>query len=206
MSRSTLDVTSLSLDVSGNPVSLASSLNNLDLEGSGGSNVSLTGVENISVHGSAIFTETGGDTTETVTIAAPVTVTSNYSLLLPGTQGTSDTILSNDGSGNLSWSNPSTIYSITTVNAATYTALSTDHFINVNYTTTGACTITLPEIATVGKIVYEITDTGGNANEFNITINVNAADTVIGDTSVIISENYNSVTLANDGANKWLVI
>jgi len=46
-----------------------------------------------------------------------------------------------------------------------------------------------------------ITDTGGNANENNITVNCNAADTIMGGSNVIVSENYNSVSIFNDNVN-----
>ena len=45
--------------------------------------------------------------THKVTIVSP-TLSSDYSLSLPGVQGASGTVLSNDGSGNLNWTNPAT--------------------------------------------------------------------------------------------------
>lgn len=151
------------------------------------------------------FRETGGDTTETTTISAPATITANYTMFLPGTQGTADTVLSNDGSGNTSWSNPSTIYSFTDVNTATYNILVTDHYIGVSYSTTGTSTLTLPLIATSGKVVYEIIDTGGMAGTNNITVDTTGGDTISGDSNIIISENYNAVSLTNDNSSSWYI-
>jgi hypothetical protein len=51
---------------------------------------------------SVIFNDTEG-TPKSVTINAPTTVTTSYSLVLPNAQGASNTVLQNDGSGNLNW-------------------------------------------------------------------------------------------------------
>lgn len=48
------------------------------------------------------FQDNGG--TNTVDISAPTTLSGSYSLNLPTAQGSADTYLKNDGSGNLSWS------------------------------------------------------------------------------------------------------
>lgn len=48
------------------------------------------------------FQDSGG--TNTVDISAPTTLSGSYSLNLPTAQGSADTYLKNDGSGNLSWS------------------------------------------------------------------------------------------------------
>ncbi len=52
------------------------------------------------------FVETGGGTDQ-ITLSAPVTVSAGgYSLLLPQAQGAVNTVLTNDGFGNLSWVSP----------------------------------------------------------------------------------------------------
>jgi hypothetical protein len=53
--------------------------------------------------GSVIFKEQTGNGTDSVTIEAPNDVTTSYTLKLPAAQGGASTVLSNDGSGNLSW-------------------------------------------------------------------------------------------------------
>lgn len=96
-------------------------------------------------------------------------------------------------------------YTHTIVNTATYTILATDKFLGVTRTTTGACTITLPQISTVGQIIYYITDEGGNASVNNITINRAAADTISGNTSVTITQDFNSISLYNNGGTGWFI-
>jgi hypothetical protein len=58
---------------------------------------------NVYIAGDVSFQETGGGT-DTITIEAPSAITSSYAIKLPGTQGSSNTFLKNDGSGNLTWS------------------------------------------------------------------------------------------------------
>lgn len=60
--------------------------------------------------GSFLSLQTGGPVIfwdsingESVTVAAPATVTASYALALPDTQGDPSTVLTNDGAGNLSW-------------------------------------------------------------------------------------------------------
>src|SRR5579872_5118522 len=54
---------------------------------------------------SLIFQDTEG-TPKSITLHAPTTLTSSYTLNWPLLQGGSGTSLVNDGSGNLSWTNP----------------------------------------------------------------------------------------------------
>lgn len=58
---------------------------------------------------------------------------------------------------------------ITTVSAATYTALAWDLWINIPYTSTGAVTLTLPAASSLPGKVYIIADTG-NASTHNVTV------------------------------------
>jgi hypothetical protein len=95
-------------------------------------------------------------------------------------------------------------YTITNVNASTYTVLLTDDIVAVQYTATGAVTITLPNITTFVKIT--IIDEAGNAQANNITINADATDTINGQTSLLLNTNYASVTLFNNGGSKWFIL
>jgi hypothetical protein len=198
MSKSTLDVTTLQFDDTGNPILLTTGLNSITLTGTGGTDaVEIINIENLQL------TDTGVGTNKTkIQSASGVTP---YTITLPPQQGTNGQILYLDASLNLQWSNPSSIYNFTNVTTATYTALDTDHFLGVSRTTAGTCTITLPLIATVGKITYEIIDTGGNAENNNITIVPTGVDTISGEISIIISENSNAVSLTNDGTTSWFI-
>lgn len=106
------------------------------------------------------FENTGGN--ETIEISAP-TITSSYSLVLPDTQGASNTVLTNDGSGNLSWAAASGgggILSGTASGTDTYTA-----------------TITGPTAYNNGD-AYLITFTNGNTTTATLNINSIGAKTL----------------------------
>lgn len=67
----------------------------------------------------------------------------------------------------------------TDVNAANYTVLSTDHYLQVRRTATGACALTLPAISRVRDgFVLWIEDSGNNAGANNITVNTTGGDTI----------------------------
>ena len=64
------------------------------------------------------FVEGTGNGTNDILIKAPDTLASSYTLVLPPNDGVADSVLTSDGSGNLSWvtgSNNSTLSGITTV-------------------------------------------------------------------------------------------
>lgn len=94
-------------------------------------------------------------------------------------------------------------YSYTNVNASTYTAISSDEILGVTYTTTGACTITLPAITGLKR--YIVKDEGGNATTNNITINTTGGDTIDGEANALININYTSLTFYNNGGTGWFV-
>lgn len=96
-------------------------------------------------------------------------------------------------------------YTFITVDEPTYTVLSSDEFIGVAYSATGTTTVSLPQISSIGLKRYYITDTGGNASMNNITIDTTGGDTIIGNTSVIVSGNYDSISLYNDGLTGWFI-
>lgn len=147
--------------------------------------------------------------TNKILLQCPPTLTSDYSITLPLTQGGSNQVLQNDGSGNLTWADISEEgqlinYNYKDVTTSTYSILPSDFIIGVN--TTGNCTLTLPMISSVGKISYKIIDTGGNASINNIHIVPSGSDTLFDDNRIILSEDYNSVTLLNDSTSKWFVV
>lgn len=51
-----------------------------------------------------------------------------------------------------------------------------------------------------------IKDTSGNSSSNNITINPNGNDTIEGQTSAIIANNYDCITLISDGTSNWHII
>lgn len=92
-----------------------------------------------------------------------------------------------------------------TVSTATYTINSShpDYYIYVAYSSTGACTITMPT-PTAGATYY-IKDTGGLASTNNITIVHNALEKIDGANSYVLNLNHASVQLGSDGTN-WFVM
>lgn len=89
--------------------------------------------------------------------------------------------------------------------AATVTVAVTDYYIGVTYTATGAVAVNLPAAATCGAgKVFHVKDEGGNAQTNNITIDGNAAETIDGAATKVISTNYGCYSLITDGSN-WFV-
>ena len=92
------------------------------------------------------------------------------------------------------------------VNTNSYTLQEDDDLIGVGYTTTGIVSINLPAINSLTTTKsYTIVDEGGNANTNNITINTNGLDTIIGNSNIVLSENYNAVTIYHNGVSKWFI-
>jgi hypothetical protein len=94
----------------------------------------------------------------------------------------------------------------TTVNAATYTVLAADSVLSVTYTSTGACTLTLPQVSAVPLRTYVIKDAGRNAGLNHITIDCFSGDTLEGETSGEMDGDGQAVTIYNDGGTEWHVI
>lgn len=104
-------------------------------------------------------------------------------------------------------------YKVTEVNAATYTIQLNDHTIAVDYTATGAVTITLPAASDAFNgtegLRFLIKDTGVNSGTNNITINRAGSDTIItttsGNTSATISANGNAFWIQAKDSSTWIV-
>ncbi len=104
---------------------------------------------------------------------------------------------------------------VTTVAAATYTIAITDRTIVVDYTSTGAVTLTLPSCATAWNsdgntgIVFVIKDLDCNAGANNITINRAGSDTIIdtaaGQTSTVINGDGNAIRIQAVSTTEWIV-
>jgi hypothetical protein len=98
---------------------------------------------------------------------------------------------------------------LTSVNSATYNILQNDYVIAVDYSVTGACTLTLPQISsltTTGqKKMVIVKDTGLNCSVNNVTIACSGADTIDGSASFTLSGDGNSVQLMSTGSN-WFIL
>lgn len=98
------------------------------------------------------------------------------------------------------------ITSITAVNVGDYNVDPSDRFLSVNWAGPGECFVTLAASATIplGAIVI-VKDTGGNATIYNIVISGDG-DTIDGQSSVTINQDYNSYTFVYSGNNNWSIV
>lgn len=85
------------------------------------------------------------------------------------------------------------LYGTTSVTASSYTTVSTDAFIQVNYA--GAVTINLQASSARAGYPITIKDVGNRAHTNNITITPNGADTIQGLSGIVITTNYGGYTL-----------
>ena len=91
---------------------------------------------------------------------------------------------------------------ITIVNLATYTVLSTDQLIHTTYTPIGPITSILIPTALLAKgKEFTIKDGGGNCSVNNITLDTEGAETIDGQSNLLINSDYDSFTLYSDGSN-----
>ena len=91
---------------------------------------------------------------------------------------------------------------ITTINAATYDILSSDYLLHVTYTTTAAVTsLTLPTAQVISGRVIIIKDANGNAGTNNITVDTQGSETIDGQATFILNNNYQTVNIYSDGSN-----
>ena len=102
------------------------------------------------------------------------------------------------------------------LNASTLTLTRQNQVVIVDYTVTGAVTITLPAASTMwdttlgtGKSIV-IKDGGCNAAVNNITINMAGSDTILsdvtGDTSITINGNGDSLEIVAVSATEYAII
>ncbi len=103
---------------------------------------------------------------------------------------------------------------VTEVDTATYSILKDDRTIAVDYTATGAVTLTLPTATSCWNtdgtgIAFLIKDTGANAGTNPITINRQGGDTIIdkltGQTSTAINSNGSAIWIQAKDANTFMV-
>lgn len=136
------------------------------------------------------------DTTFYVGFTAP-TLAANKIWTLPTGDGTSNQILTTNGSGALSWTNTTDMYR-TNVTGASYTVDSgsvKDVYLGV--TNTGTVTITLPAASTMSERVIVVKDEDGTAN--SITIDPNASETIDGATTYTVNSIYGTVKIYCNG-------
>jgi hypothetical protein len=97
-----------------------------------------------------------------------------------------------------------TQYSLNAVNTASDTIGADDTTTVVDYTTTGACILTLPAASGVSGHVYTIIDRGRNAGANNITIETAGVETIMGESNMVLNADGQAIALLSDGTN-WMV-
>lgn len=90
------------------------------------------------------------------------------------------------------------------ITSGPYTITISDNIIACNHSS--ALTINLPSASSmiIGKI-FTITDESGDASTNNITITPDGSDTINGETSIIISGNYDSFEIYCGTTTKWFI-
>ncbi|MFA6166450.1 MAG: hypothetical protein WC700_07545, partial [Gemmatimonadaceae bacterium] len=118
--------------------------------------------------------------------------------------GTATTVTQNATTISLA-SNPG-FYTRTVVAVPVYAVLATDDILAVTGTTTTNVTLNLPQIAALsGPKRYSIVDEGGNAFVHPIIVVAFAGDTIIGQTTVRIENNHNSINIYHNGTTGWFI-
>jgi len=82
----------------------------------------------------------------------------------------------------------------------------TSSLIIIKLTTPAAFTLNLPSVASVAAgVMFIVKDGAGNSQTYNITILPNGTDTIDGQSSVIIKNSYDSLTIVSNGTS-WNLI
>ena len=101
-----------------------------------------------------------------------------------------------------------TTYKRTVVTLSPYSVLQSDDIIAV-YPTSATIQINLPQISsltTPNKYKrYSIVDEGGNAGNNPIYVTSYTGNTIIGDTTVVVNQNYNAISVYTDGNSNWFI-
>jgi|APSaa5957512622_1039677.scaffolds.fasta_scaffold64149_1 hypothetical protein len=128
---------------------------------------------------------------------------------MPNSDGASGQVLTTNGSAVLSFSTPTATASRsrTAVGTTPFSAAESHDILGVTLTSSSAVTINLPQISGLSKsTVINIVDEGGNSSNNNITINSFAGDTIVGDTSILVNNDYISITVYDDGSTGWFIL
>lgn len=104
-----------------------------------------------------------------------------------------------DGSAWIAIGDPS---AVTTVTSSTVT-LDNEDFVVICDATSNAITVNLPAASTSSSFRYYIKKIDSSAN--TVTIDANASETIDGDTTKILTSQYDSIEIVCDGSN-WYII
>ena len=98
------------------------------------------------------------------------------------------------------------LYGIVTTFANVYNVLASDYIIHSTRSSIGTQTINLPICGTInsGRFLY-VKDAAGMAATNNITLDGNASETIDGATTLVMSTNYQSVSIYCNGTS-WFIL
>jgi len=161
--------------------------------------------------GGVVFNDTEA-TSKTVTLEAPTTITSSYVLKLPTSQSSGTQILTNDGSGNLSWSTSSgsgtvnsgtagrfSLYS-TSTNAVSDTYVQNTHNITLAIASQGSrsadLAITIPNPGNAVTTANILSDTDTNSYTLSGTYTLSNALTITPTTNQLILGTTRTATIS----------
>jgi len=95
------------------------------------------------------------------------------------------------------------IESVDTETITTGTTLDDTHYVILVNATSAAVTVTLPAVASNSGRIYYIKKIDSSANA--VTIDGNASETIDDSTTKVLSAQYDSVTIACDGTEWWIL-
>ena len=88
--------------------------------------------------------------------------------------------------------------------ASNYTASSSDFIIGVS--ASAVLDILMPKASDLSSgQTFTIKDEGGNANSYNITVNMSGSDSVDGASSIVLESPFAAVNLYTDGSSKFFI-
>ena len=95
---------------------------------------------------------------------------------------------------------------VTEVQESPYNVTSTDSVLLVEYTSTGASSIVIPNDESNQGRILTIMDKSGNSNTNNITISTEGSGTINGSATLVISTDLDYVRIVCDDNDNWYII
>jgi len=122
----------------------------------------------------------------------------------PASQGAAGTVLTNDGSGVLSWaaSTAGATSAPISTKTSSYVMTTADGTILAD-ATSGAITITLPAAASAAETIFTIKKKDVTSNI--VTVDANGAELIDGSTTYDLSTQYEAIKIQSDGSAWWII-
>jgi hypothetical protein len=122
----------------------------------------------------------------------------------PSSQGSANSILTNNGSGTLSWTSGAAQNSTAPISTKTanYTLASSDGTILAD-ASSGAITMTLPSAASAVERIFTIKKKDITANI--VTVDADASELIDGATTYTLSTQYEAIKIQSDGSAWWII-